>query len=138
VMTFIEGELFHVKRTNLSVYERVPVDFIFTESWWHLLNGRSSTIRDWTWPFTKSSLPILFTLSHYIIYWRGALPRQENEIEILRKASINFIFTNSWWYLLKWCSSTLRDPTWPFKKSCASILLQLSRDEIYWMEGLTR
>jgi hypothetical protein len=31
-MAFIERELFHDKRSNLSVYEKLPANFIFTES----------------------------------------------------------------------------------------------------------
>jgi hypothetical protein len=39
VMEFIEAEFFHDKRTNMTVYEKLPVHFIGTESQWHLLNG---------------------------------------------------------------------------------------------------
>jgi hypothetical protein len=47
-MAFMEEELFQNKRRNLTVYEIFQVDFIDTESWWLLLNGSSSTIREGT------------------------------------------------------------------------------------------
>jgi hypothetical protein len=37
-MGFIECELFHDKRRNLMVYEKLQPDFIRTESWWDLLS----------------------------------------------------------------------------------------------------
>jgi hypothetical protein len=75
VREFIEEELFYDKRRNLTVYERLPVDFIGTESWWNLLNGSTTTIRERTCLFTKSSLSILFAQSHDGIYWMEAFPR---------------------------------------------------------------
>jgi hypothetical protein len=45
-MVFIECELFHDKRRNLIVYGKLIVDCIGIESWWHLLNEISSTIRE--------------------------------------------------------------------------------------------
>jgi hypothetical protein len=60
VMTFI-GEMFlYDKRRYLTVYERLPVDFIGEESWWHLLKRSFSTIIKRSWPFTNGSLSILF------------------------------------------------------------------------------
>jgi hypothetical protein len=53
LMAFIENKLFHDKRTNSAVYDMFPLDFMGTESWWSLLNGISSTIREETWPFIK-------------------------------------------------------------------------------------
>jgi hypothetical protein len=44
-MAFIEWELFHDKKTNLIVYEKLLVDFIRRELWWYLLNVGSFTIR---------------------------------------------------------------------------------------------
>jgi hypothetical protein len=55
VMTFIDGELFHDKRRNLTVCENIAVNFICRESWWNWLKGSSSTIWEWTWPFTIGS-----------------------------------------------------------------------------------
>jgi hypothetical protein len=53
-MTFIEWELFHDKKRNLTAYESLAVDLICRELWWYLLNGSSSTIREGIWLFTKS------------------------------------------------------------------------------------
>jgi hypothetical protein len=47
-MAFIESELFHNKRRNWTVYERLLVDFISPESRWDFLKMSSSTIRDGT------------------------------------------------------------------------------------------
>jgi hypothetical protein len=44
-MSFIEGDVFHDKRRNLTVYEMLP-NFICRELGCHLLNGSSSTIRE--------------------------------------------------------------------------------------------
>jgi hypothetical protein len=44
--TFIEMELFHDKRINLTFYVNLSVHFNATKSWWNLLNGSSSTIRE--------------------------------------------------------------------------------------------
>jgi hypothetical protein len=63
-------EPFHNKRWNLTVYEMLLIDFIWAESWWQLIKGISSTIRDGTWPFTKGSFSILFDNRHDGIYWR--------------------------------------------------------------------
>jgi hypothetical protein len=54
MIAFIEGELFHYKRMTFAVYEMLHVDLIFTELWFYLLNGNSSTIREWAWSFPKS------------------------------------------------------------------------------------
>jgi hypothetical protein len=70
LMAFIEWKLFRNKRMNLTVYENLPVDFICTESWRHLLKGWSSTIRDGPWPFTIGSLSILFARIPAMIDWR--------------------------------------------------------------------
>jgi hypothetical protein len=53
VMGFIESELFHDTIRNSSVYEKLLVDFIVPESWWHLFEGSSSTKREGTWSFWK-------------------------------------------------------------------------------------
>jgi hypothetical protein len=45
-MAFIEGEAIHNKRMNLIVYEKPPIDFIYTESSWKLVNVSSFTIRE--------------------------------------------------------------------------------------------
>jgi hypothetical protein len=105
-MTFIEWDLFHDKRRNLSVCERLLIDFICTKSWWqilnessstikkgiwllkkgshwfylhgdlmHLLNGCSSSIREWTRLFPKWPLSILFERSYDDIYSRWTLER---------------------------------------------------------------
>jgi hypothetical protein len=68
-MTFIEWELFHVKITNFTVYEKLSINFIGTELGWHLLKGSSSTLRGRTWPFTKHAQSILLELSRGGIYW---------------------------------------------------------------------
>jgi hypothetical protein len=67
--------LFHDKRRNLTVYESFLIDFICRNSWWHLLNGSSSTIREGTWPFTKFSSSIWFARCHDGIYCMGDLSR---------------------------------------------------------------
>jgi hypothetical protein len=89
-MTFLEGELFHDKARNLTAYERLPIDFICTESWWHLLNGSYSTNREGTWQFTKGYQSIFFARCRDVINWMGALPRFEKELSGLRKASNRF------------------------------------------------
>jgi hypothetical protein len=55
MLIFIEEELFHIMSKNLTVYEKLMSDFIVTKSWWHLLNGNSSTIREGTPQLTKSA-----------------------------------------------------------------------------------
>jgi hypothetical protein len=45
-MVFIEEELFNYMRKNLTLYERLPTDFIGTESRYHLLNGNFFSIRE--------------------------------------------------------------------------------------------
>jgi hypothetical protein len=90
VMGFIEWELFHDKRRNLTFYEMLSVVFICTESWWHLLNGNSSAIREGTWGFTKGPHWILFARIPAMIDWMGALPRWEKELDILWNAPSQF------------------------------------------------
>jgi hypothetical protein len=77
-------ELFHVKRTNITDYKKLPVDFIGTESWWHLFNWSSSTINEITWLFTKGSRSILLARSRDDIYWMGALQRYDIVLDSLR------------------------------------------------------
>jgi hypothetical protein len=59
LMWFIELVLFHDKRKNLTIYEKLMVDFIDTELWWHLLNGSFFTIWERIWPFTNSTRSFL-------------------------------------------------------------------------------
>jgi hypothetical protein len=116
-MAFIEGELFHDKRRNLTVYKKHMVNFIGKKSWWHLLKGRSSRKSEWTWSITKSSWSILLAQSRDGIYWKGALPRDENEFDDLRKAHVDFIDTKSWWNLLNGSYFTISEWTLSFTKS---------------------
>jgi hypothetical protein len=132
-MAFIEWKLFHDKRRILTVYERLPVDFICTESRLDLLKGSSSTIRQASWPFTKGSSSILFAPSRDEINWMRALPRWEKEFDRLRNTSVNCICIESWWYLLNGSSSTIREATWPFTKGSRPFYLhRLVMTSIEW------
>jgi hypothetical protein len=144
------------------------LDFKFTESWLHKLNGCSSSIRERSTQFSKESHrfywhvdemifiegelshnkrrnltiyensgSILFAPSRDDIYWRNLFHDKRRNM-FLPKTLIGFICTQSFWYLWKGSSSTMRERTWHFRKSSLSIFLAGSRDGIYWMEALPR
>jgi hypothetical protein len=89
-MALFEGVLFHDKRRNLAVYDRIPLDLTSTKSWWHLLKGNSSKIREWTWWFAQIYWSILLPHSFHVIYWMRALPREEKKFEREPKSSVWF------------------------------------------------
>jgi hypothetical protein len=92
-MAFIEGNLFHDKRTNLTVYEKLSVDFIFAVSRWHLLNESSSRLREWTWLFTKSCRSILLARRCDDIYWKELFHVKRTNITDYKKLPVHFIGT---------------------------------------------
>jgi hypothetical protein len=86
-------KLFHHKRRNLTAYANLLIDFICTKSWWHLLDGNFSTIREGTWPFTKDSLSILFARSPDGIYWREVFHDKGRNLTIYETLLTNLICT---------------------------------------------
>jgi hypothetical protein len=74
---FIEVDLFHDKRRNVIVYEKHPVNFISTESWWHLLKRSSITIREGTWPFTLGKDRFYDTRSRWHLLKRNSFTIRE-------------------------------------------------------------
>jgi hypothetical protein len=165
-MTFIEWEIIHDKRRNLTIYERLTVDFIGRGSWWHLWIGSSSTIREGTWLFTKRFHSILlagnggiysselfydkegiwsFTKGHRYLYLhrvvmafiKGELFHEtKTNLTVYERPTIHFIGKISWWELLNDGSSTKRKGTCRFRKCSLSIFLAESRDDNYWMDAL--
>jgi hypothetical protein len=84
-------KLFHDKKAKLTVYERIMVNFIGTELWWNLLNWGSSTKREGTWSFSKSSLLILLERCSDDIYWRGFFHDKRANSTFYQRVSVNFI-----------------------------------------------
>jgi hypothetical protein len=92
----IEWELSHDKIRNLMVYERLRVDFIGTESWWYLLKGRTSTIKEGTCPFTKSTdefywKEVVMTFIKGVIF-----QNKTRNLTIYEKLLVDFIGMESW------------------------------------------
>jgi hypothetical protein len=131
-MAFIERELFHDKRRNLTVYEMRSFYFIGTKSWWHLLNRSSSTIKKkhdcvWKAPNQFYCHKVLMAFIEVDLFHDN-----RRNLILYEKFLVNFIDMKSWWHLLKWISSTIIEGTRSFMKSSCSILLAWSPDDIYW------
>jgi hypothetical protein len=88
-MAFIEWRLFHDKRRNLTVYEKFLVIFSGTESWLHLLNGSSFTIREETSRSRKLSVDSISTKSWWYLL-KEALRIEDKEHRVVRKVSSRF------------------------------------------------
>jgi hypothetical protein len=71
-------------------------------------------------------------------YWRGARPREDKELESLRKDSARFYWHRVMMTFIQGSSSTKTEGTWLFTKGSRSILLARSSDGIYWMKALRR
>jgi hypothetical protein len=116
VMAFIKWKLFHVKKTNLTFYERRSFHFIVTEFWWHWMKGSSSTTKDRTWPFTKSSQSIFVERRSDAFIEEENFQDKRRNLSIYEKLSVDFIEIESWWLLLNESSFTLREVTWQLTK----------------------
>jgi hypothetical protein len=124
--------LFHDKRRNLIVSERLPAHFIGAESWWYLLNGCSSTIREGTWRFTKDIHPFISRrLGWYLL---------NGSSSTIREGTLQFTKGShqiSWHGLvMAFIERELfheKTSTWSFALSSKSILLAPNRDDFYWM-----
>jgi hypothetical protein len=99
-MAFLEG-IFYDERKNLTDYEKLPYDFISNESWWLLLKRSSSTIREGTWPLSKSSLSILLAWSPDSIDWRVFFNDKRMTSTIYDRLPLDLIGRVSWWHYLK-------------------------------------
>jgi hypothetical protein len=78
-MAFIEWELFHNKRKNLSAYEKTPVNFIAPSPdviYWKVALSRSDNELD----RLRKPPSRFYCKESWGIYWMGALPRSEIEI----------------------------------------------------------
>jgi hypothetical protein len=116
---------------------RVLIRFYCHEVVMTFIEGDSSTIRGPTWPFTKDSWLILLSRSRDDIYWKELFRDKRSNLTFYGMLSIDFIATDSWWYLLKGCSSAIKEATWSFTKGCRLILLTQCRDGIYWRGDYT-
>jgi hypothetical protein len=133
-MEFIEGRIFHEKRRNLTVLERLLIDFSDTIIWWHLLKGTSSTIREGIWRFTKGSRSILLAQSRDGIYLNEGLPRKENEFDRLRKAGLSFYWMGILTGFIEWEPFHDKRRNFIVYERVGMIVLAQSRDGIYWGE----
>jgi hypothetical protein len=86
---------FHEKRTNLTDYEELPIDFIDRKSWLDLLKRNSSTIRKQTWPFTKDSWWILLSWNWDENYWMKFLPSIKEGTWPITKKSCSILLAMS-------------------------------------------
>jgi hypothetical protein len=87
-MTFIERELCHDKRRNLTVYEMLLVDCIGTKSRWNLLNGSSVMIREGIERFTKKRL---------MEYWlRFGMTFKEGSSSTIKEGTWTFMKALCW------------------------------------------
>jgi hypothetical protein len=102
------------------------------------MNGPSFTTREGTWLFTKGSLSILFAWSRDVIYWMERFHYKRRNLSVYERPLIDFICTESWCHLLKYCSSTIRERTWSFPKCSLSIWFKPIQYDIYWMGALSR
>jgi hypothetical protein len=122
----------------LTIYERLPIDFICRESWWDLLNGSSSTIREGSWPFTKGSPSILIARNHDDIYWMEALQRLEKQLNCLRKVPCRFYLHGVAMAFIELKLFLDKRTNLTVSERLPSILFARSRDGIYWRGALTR
>jgi hypothetical protein len=129
-MSFIEWERFLDKRTNLFIYETLPIDLIGNESWCHLLKN-FSRLRKGTWPFLKCSLSLLLTRSRNGIYWMEIFHEKKRNLTVYERFPLDFVCRNSWWHLLNENSSKIGETNLPFTKCSQSILFTPSLDDIY-------
>jgi hypothetical protein len=67
------------KESKLHRSQKVEIWFFGTKSWWHLLNGSSSKIRERSWPFPKASSRFY---RHWVlmefIEWSSSTIRERN------------------------------------------------------------
>jgi hypothetical protein len=115
---------------NFTVNERLLVDFIGIESWWHLLKGSSSMFREGTWSFTKGS-----DWSHWFYITKSFIEAKlfhdkRRNLTVYEKFPVDFICSESSWHQLKWSSSRIKEGSWPFTNSSESILLVQSRHQL--------
>jgi hypothetical protein len=99
-MSFIECEFFHDKRMKMTVYEMLLVNFIGTESWWYLLKGSFSMVRERIWSFMKITWSILLTRNRVaFIEWELFHDKRTNLIayEKIRIDFIDFQFDCFYW-----------------------------------------
>jgi hypothetical protein len=136
VMYLLNGSLPR-QEIEFDRLQKLRFDFIYTKSLWHLLNGSSSMLRERTWSFTKDFQSILLAQSRYDIYWKGALQRQEIELDRSGKDTVDLSGTEKWWLLLKERSSKIREGTWAFTNTTRTILFSGYHDDIYWNGALT-
>jgi hypothetical protein len=127
-----------LERRNLTVYDGTD-RFYWQEAVMIFIKGER-------FPDKRKNLTVLerfpVDFSDTIIWWHllkgNSSTKKRKKLTVYERLSVEFISTESWWNLFKGGSSTKREGIWLFTKGSSVILLDMSRDGVYWMRALSR
>jgi hypothetical protein len=132
-MAFIEWWLFRDEKRSSTVYERLSIDFIFTGSRWHLLNGCSSTIREATWPFTNGSCRFYLHGVVMAFIECEVFHEKRRNLTVYERLMIDFNYTESGWYLWKkLVQNKRRNLTLDTWRKTVFLFVEWNGNGIYW------